>query len=94
MQPDDGPARGGEQAEHPEASGRRRGVSEIEVHAIGRNGGPAVVIEHKSPPAVDPHDADPKHALETAAANGDAPPPADAPEELIQAILRARPRHS
>jgi anti-sigma factor RsiW len=32
--------------------------------------------------------------LEKAAANGDAPPPADAPEELIQAILRARPRNS
>ncbi|HVS38187.1 MAG TPA: zf-HC2 domain-containing protein [Gemmataceae bacterium] len=26
------------------------------------------------------------------AANGNGPPPADAPEELIQAILRARPR--
>jgi anti-sigma factor RsiW len=25
---------------------------------------------------------------------GDGPPPADAPEELIQAILRARSRHS
>jgi anti-sigma factor RsiW len=28
------------------------------------------------------------------AAPADAPPPADAPEELIQAILRARPRRS
>ena len=28
------------------------------------------------------------------AARADAPPPADAPEELIQAILRARPRRS
>jgi hypothetical protein len=44
--------------------------SEIKVHAIGRNGGPTVVIEHKRPPADDPRDADPKHALETAAANG------------------------
>ena len=35
-------------------------------------------------------------ALEQAAFNAteDAPPPADAPEELIQAILRARPRIS
>jgi anti-sigma factor RsiW len=32
-----------------------------------------------------------KHAFST---SEDAPPPADAPEELIQAILRARPRNS
>jgi anti-sigma factor RsiW len=30
--------------------------------------------------------------LEKAAVSEDAPPPADAPEELIRAILRARPR--
>jgi anti-sigma factor RsiW len=32
--------------------------------------------------------------LEKAAANADVPAPADAPEELIQAILHARRRHS
>jgi hypothetical protein len=44
--------------------------SEIKVRAISKDGGPTVVIQHKRPSADDPHDADPKHALETAEANG------------------------
>jgi hypothetical protein len=53
-------------------------LSEIKVRAIRRDGGQAVLIEHKKPdsspwpPHPDDHhdDVDPKHALATAAANG------------------------
>jgi hypothetical protein len=49
--------------------------SEIKVHAIRKDGGQAVLIEHKKPHSSEPHpdghhDADPKPALATAVANG------------------------
>jgi hypothetical protein len=49
--------------------------SELKVHTIRKEGGAAVAIEHKKPHsepphANDPHDADRKHAVATARANG------------------------
>jgi hypothetical protein len=44
--------------------------SELKVRQIKRDGGPSITIEHKKPHP-NPHEqADPKHALETAVANG------------------------